>query len=555
MSPANIIDLNLYDGVNLESITPIKNGIKLSTVMTVAGSDSSGGAGIEADIKTITEHKCYALTSIVCLTAQNTTGVSSAYASKESTVSSILDENFSDIPIDSIKTGLLTPESIPALKNAIEKFEYKGYLVIDPVMGSTSGYDFVKSDVLKLIVDALSSYATLITPNMIEAKALLNTLLNEHVYSREPIESIEKICDMCLKIHNLTGIKNILIKGGHQKWSTNSKLLTDILYCSSNNTYYIMRSEMLNSKHTHGTGCSLSSSIASNLANGLSIVNAVANGIAYVQNGIKSAPQLGNGNGPLNHIQNFQLLNYEARINDFKLPFEKENALNYFYNHPTIAESWEKYTSHSFMKLMGNYKIKLETFISFVEQNLLYMINYQHALGYLLTKLTSIEDMNATINKMNIVVSEISKLKSILQLAGYNEPTISSIKATNECKEYMDKLSELAKYSGDLLDIQVAILPCYYGCHLSCNNARKEMESIENPDLNDSRYKLFPLWLDGITSEEYSKSSQTERSILNNHVWRYCKSEVKLNRIIEIFRTFTELENKFLDSFVVNYES
>lgn len=304
-----VVDIDIYGSFNVLRETPaVDNACKLKTVMSVAGSDSSGGAGIEADLKTITAHGCYGLTAITCLTAQNTIGVKNAIKTTPQLIEDILDSNFTDIPINAIKTGLLTEHAIPALRKSMEKYSYKGHLVVDPVMVSTSGYDFIDNIVLKMIIDSLSPFITIITPNMIEAKCLVNTLLQEQKYDENSILDLDDVFGMCQLIHENTGISNILIKGGHQQWGDSK--LTDILFISEEKTFYKFNSKMIDSRHTHGTGCTLSSAIASNLAKDLTLVNAVGNGIVYVQNGIKCAPRLGNGNGPLNHIQTINYVDY-----------------------------------------------------------------------------------------------------------------------------------------------------------------------------------------------------------------------------------------------------
>jgi hydroxymethylpyrimidine/phosphomethylpyrimidine kinase len=543
----NVVNLNLYDKVKLECITPIRKDNKLPTVMTVAGSDSSGGAGIEADIKTITTNKCYALTCIDFLTAQNTTGVINALGTDEKIVTSILDQNFSDIPIDSIKTGLLTEEAIFCLKNAIEKYNYKGILVVDPVMVSTSGYDFVSNKIIKSITDHLSPFITLITPNMIEAKVLINTITNEKQYDNNPLGSLHEMFEMCYKISKMTGIKNVLLKGGHQEWA-DEKLLTDVLYCSEKNTHYVIYSEKLVSVHTHGTGCTLSSAIASNLASGLSIINAVANGIVYVQNGIKMAPELGSGNGPLNHIQNVVKYNHEAKIQGtFTLPFNEGGVLEYLYNHPQIKESWEQYTNHEFMESIVNSSLKLENFKRFCEQNILYLISYQHALSFLLAKLNDFEDVQNCLEKLNLILDEVAKYKNILLSLGHTEDDIDKIEPIKECKDYMDALIDLSSNTGDILDIVVAMLPCCHGYYLACNNSENKNDCDTCFDLRDT---LYSSWINEVLSESYYFYLKKEELRLNKAFKKYCLSEVKLQRAVEIFYMFTELEIKFLNSFL-----
>lgn len=535
----------------MESITPLGGG-RVRTVMTIAGSDSSGGAGIEADIKTITAHRCYALTDIVTLTAQNTTGVADVVKISEKLISSILKENFSDIPIDSIKTGILTEESIPVIKNALDEYNFHGYLVLDPVMVSTSGCDFVSSKTLKVVADYLVPYITLITPNLIEAKALINTLSGELQYNDSCLETLEDIFLICCKIHQLTGIKNVLVKGGHQKWKDDARLLTDVLYFSESETYYVFYSEMIDSLNTHGTGCTLSSAIASNLASGLSLVNSVANGITYVQNGIKTAPNLGSGHGPLNHLQDVSLFNYESLVNDaFALPFEKGKAIDFLCNHPHIKKFWSEYTNHAFMKKIGDLSLPLTKFIDFVEQNVIYLVNYSHVLMFMATKRKSAAEIQQAADELKTVAEEISKYKSILKELGYKDDEIDNIKANKACQVYIDCLLDVAKHAGDALDIAVSLIPCFYGYFIACSNISTELFENKDHSIKDEvKHRLYGRWITQNKSKWYSNACLMKESELNFMFETSCSSQIKLARVIQIFEKFTVLEIEFLSSFI-----
>lgn len=548
MGNRTIKEIHLKTNITLESITPLKSG-KVPTVMTVAGSDSSGGAGIEADIKTITEHHCYALTAISTLTAQNTTGVKDVISTTGSMIGNILDENFADIQIDSIKTGLLTDVSIPELKKAIVKYSYNGNLVVDPVMVSTSGFDFVSSNFLNLLIGTLSPYITVITPNLIEAKAIINTLSGKKVYDENPLATLDDMFTMCKSIYDLTGIKNILVKGGHQKWGYDEHLLTDILYVSDTNTYVTFYSEMQTSKNTHGTGCTLSSAIASNLASGLSMINSIANGIVYVQQGIKTAPSLGHGHGPLNHIQNFQKFNYETLIQDgFVLPFPKGKALEFLCNHSQIKKYWQEYTNHEFMKQVKNFQLPFSKFTEFVEQNVVYLRNYAHIILYMGTKLSNEDDLFIEGDRLKTISTEIKKYKTILKKLGYSDEKINNITPSPVCQEYIDSLLNIAKDCGDLFDISLSLAPCFHGYYIACVNASKLNHIIDCE--NDLQKEIFEDWIEQNLSDWYKTACEDSEVQLNRTFEKNCLSNIKLQRAIEIFKMFTILEIKFLDEYL-----
>lgn len=545
MTQNNIKNVHLYTNKELESITPLRNE-KIPKVMTVAGSDSSGGAGIEADIKTITAHQCYAMTCIVTLTAQNTKGVTNVAKTTGEMVTSIFDENFSDIEIDSIKTGLLSDESIPALKNTIEKYNYKGILVVDPVMVSTSGYDFVSNKFLNLLIDTLAPYITLITPNLIEAKALVNTLSKKVQYDNNPLVHLEEMYAMCKKVHDLTGIKNILVKGGHQSWGYDKNLLTDVLYISQTDTYICFYSKMQISHNTHGTGCTLSSAIASNLASGLSMVNSIANGIVYVQKGIETAPSIGHGHGPLNHLQSFQQFNYESLINEeFELPFMKGDALEYLYDHTEIQNLWKEYTNHKFMKQVKNYQLSFDKFIDFVEQNIVYLVNYTRVILFMATKINNEEKFIVEADRLKTLSKEISKYKTMLKKIGYDDFKINSIKPNKVCQKYIDLLLSIAKDSGDYFDISISLTPCFYGYYIACLNATGKGQC---DDL--LKCELYDEWINQHISDWYKDACIEAEKGLNETFEKYCHSQTKLDRAIQIFKMFTSLEIEFLNYFL-----
>ena len=538
-------EIHLYDNTHNECIAPITLDDSLPAVLTIAGSDSSGGAGIEADIKTISAHKCYAMTGIVCLTAQNTTGVIDAAYTDGKVVENMLDQDFKDIKIDAIKTGLLTEESIPKVKDAIVKYNFKGFLVVDPVMVSTSGFDFLNNRVLKLLINTLSQYVTIITPNLIEACCIINTFSGKQIYKEESLKTIDEMYQMCKRIHELTGIENVLVKGGHQRW-INSEEMTDVLYASMSDTFTIFHSTVIDSRNTHGTGCTLSSAIASNLALGLSMVNSIANGIVYVQNGIKTSPDKGSGHGPLNHLQLVSQYNYETDVS-FQLPFPENGALEYLSNHPDIREGWKVYTNHAFMRRANNRTVPLEVFQRFAVQNVKYLRNYADMILKLASKCERNIELEESVGILNATLTELAAYKKIFQNLPLDFENIESHETSKECKLYMDNLRHVAN-SGDKFDILVSLAPCVFGFRQASLNAVATGD--ERMIVDELTEKVCSLWIAQNLSEWYKQGYIASEKKLNEYFLEYCKSEAKLNRIIGIFKLFTEMEIQFLDPFL-----
>ncbi|MCT4631485.1 MAG: bifunctional hydroxymethylpyrimidine kinase/phosphomethylpyrimidine kinase [Firmicutes bacterium] len=255
----------------------------MKKVLTIAGSDCSGGAGIQADLKAMSEFKCYGMSVITALTAQNTTGVFAVENCSVDFVSKQLDAVFSDIFPDAVKIGMVSSEAIiDEISSFLGKNNVKN-LVLDPVMVSTSGSRLLEENAIKSLKEKLIPLATLITPNIYEAEILASMEINDE---KDVYLAIDKIKDY------YEG--SILIKGGHIKDNCNDYLYID-------GKVEVFPGKMIDNPNTHGTGCTLSSAIASNLALGNSISDSVGISKDYITRAIAYGLDLGNGRGPLNH--------------------------------------------------------------------------------------------------------------------------------------------------------------------------------------------------------------------------------------------------------------
>ena len=254
-------------------------------VLICAGSDSGGGAGIQADIKTVTALGGFATTAITALTAQNTMGVSSII---EVPINFLLEQIrvvLSDLGADCIKTGMLhNAQVIEAVSEAIEKDGEKKYLVVDPVMVAKGGHELLELSALHALKSHMIVRADLLTPNIPEAELLTGLEISD-------IDTMRRAAYAILEM----GSKAVLLKGGHLKDET----LTDILVTKDVEKTY--SGPRLVTKHTHGTGCSMASAVATGIAQGDNLEMAVQRAKAYVFTAIKTAPQFGKGHGPLNH--------------------------------------------------------------------------------------------------------------------------------------------------------------------------------------------------------------------------------------------------------------
>jgi hydroxymethylpyrimidine/phosphomethylpyrimidine kinase len=268
-----------------------KNKVKpKSIVLIIAGSDSSGGAGIQADIKTVTALGSYAMSAITAITAQNTTGVKSIIPIPPKEIFNQISFTIKDIKPDAIKIGMLhSKKVIESVVHSLKGANIKN-IVLDPVMVAKGGAKLIDDKAVKILKNVLIKKVTLITPNIPEAEILTNT----NIKSKE---------DMIFAAHKLieTGAKNVLIKGGHLV----SKTVQDIFVSKSD--IKIFKNKRYLTKNTHGTGCTLSSAITTFLSCGKPIKKSCELGIKYVSSGIKTNPKYGKGHGPINHLHTINI--------------------------------------------------------------------------------------------------------------------------------------------------------------------------------------------------------------------------------------------------------
>lgn len=270
-------------------------------VLTIAGSDSGGGAGIQADIKTISAMGCYATSAITAVTVQNTLGVRAVHPIPLDILEGQIDAVLSDIGTDAIKIGMLySLEVVNIVANMIEKYQVKN-IVVDPVMVSTSGHRLIKENAIEVIQNRLMSLSRVITPNIPEAEILAG-------YKIEGEKDFEKVARL-LSHHSSV---SVLLKAGH----LNGKYLVDYFYNAEDNTITKLPSRRIETPNTHGTGCTLSSALAAAIARGEDLTTAALSAKKYIEQAIISGAEykIGNGYGPVNHGFNpIKTLSYDFK--------------------------------------------------------------------------------------------------------------------------------------------------------------------------------------------------------------------------------------------------
>lgn len=256
-------------------------------ILTIAGSDSGGGAGIQADIKAISANGGYAMSVITSVTAQNTVAVTDAFDLPISLIEAQLDAVFTDFNVASIKTGMLSSSAIVEAVTEKLKEYTPPVVVVDPVMISKSKFSLLKEEAIDSLKTALIPLATVITPNIYEAELL----------AQQDIRNTDEAKNAAKVIAEL-GCHAVLVKGGH----LTGNRATDVLYCDGEWTFF--EAEWVETENTHGTGCTYSAAIATQLAHGKDLRDAIRTAKAYITGAIQHALDIGHGHGPTHHFFN-----------------------------------------------------------------------------------------------------------------------------------------------------------------------------------------------------------------------------------------------------------
>ena len=273
-------------------MNPNKLSKKYRRVLTIAGSDSGGGAGIQADLKTFAANECYGFSVLTALTAQNTQGVTAIHAVPANFVEAQMDAVLTDIGTDAIKIGMLfSAELIEVIAGQLKKYGAEK-IILDPVMVAQSGDKLLQDDAIQAIKEYLMPLADVVTPNIPEAEVLID----RDIRGLDDMQTAAKSLAEC-------GSRSILIKGGHLEDNDS----TDLLYLPAEDRFVRLEAQRIASNNNHGTGCTLSSAIASYMARGNDIEDAVRKAKTYIQNAIRAGAEytIGHGHGPVHHFFEF----------------------------------------------------------------------------------------------------------------------------------------------------------------------------------------------------------------------------------------------------------
>lgn len=570
------------------SVIELRNAPKsllepLVCALTVAGSDSSGGAGIEADLKTFCAHGVYGLDSITALTSQNTQRVDAVSKTSKELILSIINLNLDDFlrgypegeaPLKAIKTGMLTLDAVEALTDVLpELLAHDVKLVIDPVISATSGSKL--SDDLQLqecIEYLIKKHATLVTPNYDEARILFGML------SGSPdlvplVDSVESYKSFAVELQKLLQCKALFLKGGHIPWDKargiprgtaetgGAYTVLDILYEAETDTMTLFDSSFIETDDTHGSGCTIASAITANLAKGRTLVEAVTLATDYIHLCMSSMPRkLGHGNGPLNHCVRPETSleiarNKHREFSSQDIALASKDLYSFLINHESIRESWKEYTHHEFVRRLARDELPFDQFLYYLKQDFHYLLNYAQvtAIGASVAhNYTQIQiDSQLIGNIMQEVERHKLKLRTKFDI-DFDGPNASEELAPGKpCLDYCNYLFQVAR-SGDYLAIKTALAPCLHGYYEAGHYGqavRTEFlqlgAALPKTTLAAEESAMYGKWLEDYCSDWFTEADRDGKRALQSIIEEKPLTSEKLCLLLNIFRRVVQLEIDF----------
>ncbi|EJT81099.1 hypothetical protein GGTG_01085 [Gaeumannomyces tritici R3-111a-1] len=501
-------------------------------VLVIAGSDSSGGAGLEADQKVLAAHGCYAMTATTALTAQNTKGVVDIFHISPEFVRKQIDACFDDIGVDVVKTGMLASvEAIEMVAEALRTRDVSGKLVVDPVMVATSGAQLLPPTAASQLTALILPQTTLLTPNIPEASLLLTRS------GQEP-PAVKTVGDMEVIGRALQGLGPdwVLVKGGHAPLGKDytvvenpddRRIVVDVLVGPWNQVLKI-ESAYQNSRHTHGTGCSLASAVAANLANGMEMPRAVKAACRYIEAAIKAAPGLGQGNGPLGHFHSLSIQ-----------PFALGNFIEYLLERPDVAPLWQRYTRHPFVMGLGDASLPLESFKSYLVQDYLYLIQFARANSLAAYKAANMKDIAASAAIVLHIDRETRLHLEYCKSFGLLREDIERAEEHPTCTAYSRYILDVG-HSSDWLALQVALAPCLlgYGAIAQHLHADQNSKREGNP---------YWSWIQNYVADDYVLAVKTGSELLERHAIQ--QSPTRVEELVQVFKHAVKMEIAFWEMF------
>ncbi|KAH8424555.1 putative thiamine biosynthesis protein (Thi-4) [Aspergillus melleus] len=502
--------------------------MSVKRVLVIAGSDSSGGAGLEADQRVLAAHGVYALTATTGLTAQNTLGVQDIFVVPAEFVKKQINAGLEDVGADVVKFGMLSSaETIDVVAEALVSHRVPS-VVLDPVMVSTSGSQLLPEAAVQGLRTKLLPLTTILTPNIPEAQLLLK---DAGLDVPEP-KDITELIDLAKKICTL-GPKAVLLKGGHlpltktHQTASNPQDATtviDVLFDGENATLF--ETDFLVSKNTHGTGCSLASAIAANLALGKDLQRAVQAAVRFVEVGIKTSFDLGKGSGPINHFHSV-----------YTMPFAPGRFVEYVLDHPDVRPVWKKFTEHDFVLGMGSGKLPVDRFKEYLVQDYLYLVHFARSNALAAYKGKNMESIAASAQIVLHIQRETALHLDYCASFGLSKEQMEKHPETIACTAYSRYILDVGQ-SEDWLALQMALAPCLIGYGAIAQRLHSEKDTVRE----GNRYWK---WIENYVADDYTEAVRLGSELLERHMREVSPSRVE--ELIKIFIRATELEISFWD--------
>ncbi|GBE82820.1 Putative hydroxymethylpyrimidine/ phosphomethylpyrimidine kinase [Sparassis crispa] len=456
-------------------------------VMTIAGSDPSGGAGIQADLKTFTALGCYGTSVLTALTAQNTTGVIDVHAPPHNFMYNQLVSVLEDIDIDAIKTGMLFDAGITrtVVRTLASHFHEKQMppLVCDPVCVSTSGHKLLQPEAIEVIVSELFPLTALVTPNKTEASLLLT-------HCGLP-SKVDDLTDMITAAKNLQslGPKAVLIKGGHitvtlaeveqlsiaqpevrvvrqgllgenmeilqsvERDLTTGPVVVDVLHHQGGTVLFVR--PHVDSTSTHGTGCTLSAALACALAVDEDVVKATQTATMFTHLGIENAIPIGHGFGPLNHLHGITQRSVPKPTPSNPHPLTRALI-------ESTGDIWKAYVQHEFVQQLARGTLSRACFLHFIKQDYLYLKYYARAYGLLVAKSSSFSQIDDATRTITNVINEVSTHRFFCAQWGISEAELSATPESPATTAYGAYILDVG-LQGDSSRLVMAVAACLLG--------------------------------------------------------------------------------------------
>ncbi|KAI8282327.1 putative hydroxymethylpyrimidine/phosphomethylpyrimidine kinase 2 [Colletotrichum sp. SAR11_57] len=449
-------------------------------VLVIAGSDSSGGAGLEADQKVIAAHGCYAMTATTALTAQDTTGVHDIHHVPQDFLVKQIDACVNDIGVDALK------------RHRVPK------IVVDPVMIATSGAELLPRDAVAELLEGLLKVTTVLTPNIPEAKLLLQ----DAGFEGAEVASVADLEEMARKVKGL-GPEWVLVKGGHApfkadftvaKTEEEKEVVVDVLYGEGG--FVRIESPYQASKDTHGTGCSLASAIASGLAKGLSVPEAARAGV-------------------------------------------RGRFIEYMLARPDVKDVWSEFVYHPFVMAMGDGTLPLESFKKYLIQDYLYLVHFARANSLASYKAKNIADISAGASIVSHIAREMSLHIDYCKGFGITVPEIEATEEHQACTAYTRYVLDVGQ-SEDWIALQMALAPCLLGY----GAVAKQLHGDVKTKRDDNTYWK---WIENYVADDYVQAVKTGSELIERHA--VLQSPSSIERLIKIFIHGTKMEIGFWEMF------